>query len=63
MGSPVGLFQMLRGRNIAPRGLMERKVMVNTPLGEEFRELVESGEVPVSCPKVTLIMKGMLILV
>jgi pimeloyl-ACP methyl ester carboxylesterase len=52
VGSPVGLFQMLRGRNIAARSALERKFIVNTPLGEEFRELVESGEVPVSCPKV-----------
>jgi len=52
IGSPVGLFQMLRGRNIAARSVMEKKSIVNTPLGEEFRELVESGEVPVSCPKV-----------
>jgi hypothetical protein len=52
VGSPVGLFQMLRGRNIAARGVMERRVMVNTPLGEEFRELVEKGDVPISCPKV-----------
>lgn len=58
VGSPVGLFQMLRGRNIAARGVMERKalVAVNTPLGEEFRELVESGEVPVSCPKVPAVL-------
>ena len=48
----MGLFQMLRGRNIAARSALERKFIVNTPLGEEFRELVESGEVPVSCPKV-----------
>jgi pimeloyl-ACP methyl ester carboxylesterase len=58
VGSPVGLFQMLRGRNIAARGVLERKVMVNTPLGEEFRELVESGEVLVSCPKVSPVMRG-----
>ena len=58
MGSPVGLFQMLRGRNIAARGAMERKVAVNTPLGEEFRELVEMGEVPISCPKVCPLRKG-----
>jgi DDHD domain len=51
VGSPVGLFQMLRGRNIAARSVMEKKVIVNTPLGEEFKELVESGDVPVSCPK------------
>jgi len=58
VGSPVGLFQMLRGRNIAARGAMERKVAVNTPLGEEFRELVEMGEVPISCPKVCPLRKG-----
>jgi pimeloyl-ACP methyl ester carboxylesterase len=52
VGSPVGLFQMLRGRNIAARSVMEKKVVVNTPLGEEFKELVVSGEVPISCPKV-----------
>jgi DDHD domain len=52
VGSPVGLFQMLRGRNIAARSVMEKKAIVNTPLGEDFRELVESGEVPISCPKV-----------
>jgi len=52
IGSPIGLFQLLKGRNIAARSVMEKKVIVNTPLGEEFRELVESGEVPVSCPKV-----------
>jgi DDHD domain len=51
-GSPVGLFQMLKGRNIAPRSVMERRLVVNTPLGEEVREFLESGEVPVSCPKV-----------
>ena len=59
VGSPVGLFQMLRGRNIAARSVMERKCAVNTPLGEEFRELVESGEVPVSCPKVSRCVSGM----
>src|SRR5947207_6299848 len=52
VGSPVGLFQMLRGRNIAARSVLEKKAIVNTPLGEEFRELVESREAPVSCPKV-----------
>jgi pimeloyl-ACP methyl ester carboxylesterase len=52
VGSPVGLFQMLRGRNIAARSALERKFIVNTPLGEEFRELVQGGDVPVSCPKV-----------
>src|ERR1700733_2220093 len=52
VGSPVGLFQMLRGRNIAARSVMEKKAIVNTPLGEDFKELVESGEVPISCPKV-----------
>ena len=52
LGSPIGLFQLLRGRNIAARSVMEKKAIVNTPLGEEFKELVESGEVPVSCPKV-----------
>lgn len=57
IGSPVGLFQMLRGRNIAARSVMERKCVVNTPLGEEFRELVESGEVPVSCPKVYILVE------
>jgi DDHD domain len=51
-GSPVGLFQMLKGRNIAPRSVMERRLVVNTPLGDEVREFLESGEVPVSCPKV-----------
>jgi hypothetical protein len=60
VGSPVGLFQMLRGRNIAARGVMERRVMVNTPLGEEFRELVEKGEVPISCPKVHVFFEGLL---
>ena len=53
VGSPIGLFQMLRGRNIAARSVMEKKVIVNTPLGEEFKELVDTGEVPVSCPKVS----------
>lgn len=53
VGSPVGLFQMLKGRNIAPRSVMERRLVVNTPLGEEVREFMESGEVPVSCPKVS----------
>jgi hypothetical protein len=48
----VGLFQMLRGRNIAARSVMEKKCIVNTPLGEEFKELVDTGGVPVSCPKV-----------
>lgn len=52
IGSPIGLFQMLKGRNIAARSVMEKKYVVNTPLGEEYKELVDSGEVPVSCPKV-----------
>jgi hypothetical protein len=52
VGSPVGLFQMLKGRNIAPRSVMERRLVVNTPLGEEVKEFMENGEVPVSCPKV-----------
>ena len=52
IGSPIGLFQMLKGRNIAPRSVMEKKYVVNTPLGEEYKELVNNGEVPVSCPKV-----------
>ena len=55
VGSPVGLFQMLRGRNIAARSVMEKKFIVNTPLGEEFRELGGNGEVPISCPKVCLL--------
>ena len=63
VGSPVGLFQMLKGRNIAARSVMERKWVVNTPLGEEFRELVESGEVPVSCPKVCVLWDGLMCLV
>jgi hypothetical protein len=54
LGSPIGLFQMLRGRNIAARSVIERKLIVNTPLGEEFKELSDNGEVPVSCPKVRL---------
>jgi DDHD domain len=54
VGSPVGLFQLLKGRNIAARSVMEKKIIVNTPLGEEFRELSESGVVPVSCPKVLI---------
>jgi DDHD domain len=53
VGSPVGLFQMLRGRNIAARSVMEKKIFVNSPLGEEHRELIGSGDVPVSCPKVS----------
>lgn len=52
VGSPVGLFQMLRGRNIAARSVMEKKVVVNSPLGEEYKEWIGSGDVPVSCPKV-----------
>ena len=52
VGSPVGLFQMLKGRNIAPRSVMERRPVVTTPLGEEVAEFIETGEVPVSCPKV-----------
>ena len=53
VGSPIGLFQMLKGRNIAPRSVMERKVIVNTPLGEEFKGLGDNGDVSVSCPKVS----------
>jgi len=52
VGSPVGLFQMLRGRNIAARSVMEKRVVVNSPLGEEYRELIGSGDVSISCPKV-----------
>jgi DDHD domain len=52
IGSPVGLFQLLKGRNIAARSVMEKKCMVNTPLGEEFKELTENVDTPVSCPKV-----------
>lgn len=52
IGSPVGLFQLLKGRNIASRSVMEKKYMVNTPLGEEFKELSESVDTPVSYPKV-----------
>ena len=52
VGSPVGLFQMLKGRNIAPRSVMEQRLVVNTPLAEEIAEFMETGEVPVSCPKV-----------
>lgn len=62
VGSPVGLFQMLRGRNIAGRSVMEEKCVVNSPLGEELRELGERGDVPVSCPKV-ITFEGMLIVV
>ena len=52
VGSPVGLFQLLKGRNIAPRSVMERRLFANTPLGEEVAEFLEPGQVPVSCPKV-----------
>ena len=58
LGSPIGLFQMLKGRNIAARSVMERKVIVNTPLGEEFKELGGSDEVQVSCPKVHLNLRS-----
>ena len=52
IGSPVGLFQLLRGRNIAPRSVMAKRLIVNTPLGEEYKDLAEGEAVPVSCPKV-----------
>jgi DDHD domain len=51
-GSPIGLFQMLKGRTIASRGRVEGGRLVNTPLGDEMREFMESQETDVSCPKV-----------
>lgn len=53
IGSPVGLFQLLRGRNIAARSVMEKTFCLNSPLGEAYyRELVQNRGPPVACPKV-----------
>ena len=57
IGSPVGLFQLLRGRNIAARNVIEERGIANTPLGEEYKQLGKNGDTLVSCPKVDPLLR------
>ncbi len=54
IGSPIGLFQLLRGRAIAARTVVEPHTIVNTPLGEGPRSFDENLErrLGLSSPKV-----------
>jgi pimeloyl-ACP methyl ester carboxylesterase len=62
IGSPVGLFQLLRGRNIAGRSSMDKSFFLNSPLGEAYyKELVENRAAPVACPKVCLLWDHLII--
>lgn len=51
IGSPLGLIQILRGRKIASRQLLQNKNVINSPLGPQFMGPTEKGA-PFSCPKV-----------
>ena len=52
VGSPIGLLQMLKGRNIRARGDIE-SLVPNSPLSTDLDDpFVSSSSPPVSCPKV-----------